>query len=94
MALIDCPECTHKVSDRAAQCPSCGFPLKEGRERPRLEFPLLDPLAELAAVAEELAAAVHRTLRRETEPEERRERKKPSPSGEKKKSGEAGQKKS
>jgi predicted amidophosphoribosyltransferase len=65
MALIDCPECTHKISDRAAYCPNCGYPLKESKERPRPDLPFLDPLAELAAVAEELAAAVHRTLRRE-----------------------------
>jgi uncharacterized protein (DUF983 family) len=24
MALIDCPDCNHKVSDNAASCPSCG----------------------------------------------------------------------
>lgn len=65
MALIDCPECAHKISDRAAHCPSCGYPMKESKDRPRLDLPFLDPLAELAAVAEELAAAVHRTLRRE-----------------------------
>lgn len=27
MALIQCPECNGKVSDRAATCPHCGFPL-------------------------------------------------------------------
>lgn len=24
MALIECPECSHKVSDSAASCPGCG----------------------------------------------------------------------
>jgi hypothetical protein len=24
MALINCPDCNHKVSDNAAACPSCG----------------------------------------------------------------------
>jgi uncharacterized membrane protein YvbJ len=24
MALVDCPECGHKVSDQADACPSCG----------------------------------------------------------------------
>lgn len=28
MALIDCMECQHKVSDQAYSCPKCGFPLK------------------------------------------------------------------
>ena len=27
--LIFCPECAHKVSDRASFCPSCGFPVSE-----------------------------------------------------------------
>jgi rubrerythrin len=26
MALIDCPECGHQVSDAAETCPSCGVP--------------------------------------------------------------------
>lgn len=25
MALIDCPECSHKISDQSTSCPSCGF---------------------------------------------------------------------
>lgn len=25
MALVPCPECQHQVSDKAAQCPSCGY---------------------------------------------------------------------
>jgi hypothetical protein len=27
MAFIECPECKHAVSDRAAACPSCGLPM-------------------------------------------------------------------
>lgn len=27
--LMACPECTHEVSDRAAACPRCGFPIAE-----------------------------------------------------------------
>jgi hypothetical protein len=27
MALIECPECKHAISDRATSCPSCGLPL-------------------------------------------------------------------
>lgn len=26
MALIECPECGHEVSDQAAACPNCGYP--------------------------------------------------------------------
>ncbi len=29
MALIPCPECDKKVSDRARSCPQCGFPVAE-----------------------------------------------------------------
>lgn len=27
MALINCPECGHEVSDKAEECPKCGYPL-------------------------------------------------------------------
>lgn len=27
MALIACPECRKKISDKATTCPSCGFPI-------------------------------------------------------------------
>ena len=27
MALIKCPECGKKVSDKAGSCPNCGFPI-------------------------------------------------------------------
>jgi uncharacterized membrane protein YdbT with pleckstrin-like domain len=27
MALIQCPECGHRISDKAKTCPSCGFDL-------------------------------------------------------------------
>jgi len=27
MALIHCPECNREISDRAAMCPNCGYPL-------------------------------------------------------------------
>ena len=30
MALITCPECSGKVSDKAYSCPHCGYPMKEG----------------------------------------------------------------
>ncbi|WP_345993745.1 zinc ribbon domain-containing protein [Sulfurimonas sp. HSL-1716] len=29
MALLDCPECGHKVSSAAASCPSCGSPIAQ-----------------------------------------------------------------
>lgn len=27
MALLKCPECSHDVSDKAATCPNCGYPM-------------------------------------------------------------------
>jgi DNA-directed RNA polymerase subunit RPC12/RpoP len=37
--MIACPECARQVSDRAAACPECGFPIREWveQERERLE---------------------------------------------------------
>ncbi len=42
MALIACPECTGRVSDRAEACPHCGYPVRDegvdgGPERTLLE---------------------------------------------------------
>lgn len=31
MGLINCPECGREVSDQAAHCPGCGYPLAEPR---------------------------------------------------------------
>lgn len=31
MALIQCPECGHNVSDKAAMCPMCGFAVAANR---------------------------------------------------------------
>lgn len=62
MALIDCPECEKKISDKATSCPNCGYPL--GRERRREAF-LLDPLAELAELAEHSVRSLREALERE-----------------------------
>jgi hypothetical protein len=36
--LIPCPECERKVSDRAAACPECGYPIREWlAERAQIE---------------------------------------------------------
>ncbi len=32
MALIKCPECGTEVSDKAAQCPRCAYPLAEMKQ--------------------------------------------------------------
>ena len=40
MALTNCPECRHEVSDRAATCPGCGHPLvPQGVPRPAGGYP-------------------------------------------------------
>ncbi len=38
MALVNCPECQHSVSDQAKNCPNCGYP-----------FPPNEPVAEIPA---------------------------------------------
>ncbi len=38
MAIIKCPECGKEISDKAASCPNCGFPLIKGqpeKEKPK-----------------------------------------------------------
>ena len=32
MAIIKCPECGKEVSDRAAACPGCGYPINQGAQ--------------------------------------------------------------
>tara|TARA_R110002096_G_scaffold387642_1_gene581849 strand:+ start:114 stop:335 length:222 start_codon:yes stop_codon:yes gene_type:complete len=29
MAIINCPECNNKVSDKAESCPNCAFPINQ-----------------------------------------------------------------
>ena len=29
MAIINCPECNNKVSDKAESCPNCAFPINK-----------------------------------------------------------------
>src|SRR2546430_934763 len=31
VALIDCPECKKRISDKAAACPDCGAPIQASR---------------------------------------------------------------
>ncbi|MDR2027073.1 MAG: ORF6N domain-containing protein [Prevotellaceae bacterium] len=41
MSLINCPECSRKISDSAANCPHCGFPVgsvKNEKEELALKF--------------------------------------------------------
>jgi hypothetical protein len=40
MALIDCPECGHQVSDAAETCPSCGVRLSGQTAQLRLQLEL------------------------------------------------------
>lgn len=35
MALINCPECSHSVSDKAFTCPNCGYPIQNAQKTPR-----------------------------------------------------------
>ena len=35
MALVDCPECNREVSDKAACCPSCGYPIQQSLSDPK-----------------------------------------------------------
>jgi hypothetical protein len=37
MALIQCPECSNDVSDKATSCPKCGCPLQPAPSQPVVE---------------------------------------------------------
>jgi len=43
MALISCPECGKKISDKANSCPNCGYPIKDEfvSDETQLEMPNL-----------------------------------------------------
>lgn len=38
MALIKCPECGTEVSDKAATCPKCAYPIKQSAEEQIVEM--------------------------------------------------------
>ena len=38
MALINCPECSNSVSDKAFACPRCGYPISQSAPRRRLRL--------------------------------------------------------
>jgi predicted amidophosphoribosyltransferase len=63
MALFNCPECEARISDKAAACPHCGYPLatQQKGEPLREEFPFMAPLTQFAEV-------VSRTMRDVMEP--------------------------
>lgn len=43
MALINCPECGKKISDKAGACPNCGFPIAQvGAEEETFTFEFTD----------------------------------------------------
>ena len=71
MARIDCPECQKKISDKAAACPGCGFPIAAGRKESAGKAAILDPLADLLEMAENTL----RGLRESLESKERRKKK-------------------
>jgi ribosomal protein L7/L12 len=55
MALIKCPECSNEVSDKAAACPKCGYPIKSGSTAQPIE---LEPLVRETLLREGKIAAI------------------------------------
>ena len=37
MALIECPECKKEISDKAKECPHCGYPIVKKEEKKKEE---------------------------------------------------------
>ena len=54
MALIHCPECQGEVSDQAASCPHCGYPMHESAAASTP--PLDDTLRQLLTHGNKIAA--------------------------------------
>jgi hypothetical protein len=54
VALMSCPECQAQVSDKAASCPHCGYPLQAVEPTPALDVPAVEAPA---ATPETLAPA-------------------------------------
>lgn len=42
MSLIKCPECGKNISDKAAACPNCGFPIDSKKGYVLIRFPICD----------------------------------------------------
>lgn len=51
MSLITCPECGREVSDQAASCPQCGYPIKASRDLWRVQKFLPNRRASLESCA-------------------------------------------
>ena len=41
MALISCPECSKEISDKADNCPQCGFPIAKQSATPKPSLPAM-----------------------------------------------------
>ncbi len=48
MALINCPECEARISDKAAACPHCGYPMAAERRSESVRQEIVEPLAQFA----------------------------------------------
>jgi hypothetical protein len=68
MALIDCPECEARISNKAMACPHCGYPLatEAKGESLRGEFPFMTPLAQFAEIVSRTMSEVLEPLVEET----------------------------
>ena len=53
MALMNCPECNKRVSDLAASCPNCGYPINKKLEYIRIKLELADTAQSVTITTEE-----------------------------------------
>lgn len=81
MALTDCPECEKKISDKAVSCPNCGYPMAEEKSGRRIETFFLEPLADLAEMAEKSIHSLREALERRGKGERQEGKKEPDPPG-------------
>src|SRR5262249_39106348 len=60
MALIQCPECAHELSDQAASCPHWGYPIQKAKGPPPATpgLPELDALVKRTLLERGKIAAI------------------------------------
>jgi len=54
MALINCPECNHEISDKAISCPRCAFPLASSKEVINSEISSVPPVQTIELTGKDL----------------------------------------
>ena len=58
MALINCPECGRQVSDKAAACPDCGYPIASAKAGGSVSIKINNNIIDARGFSGSVAASV------------------------------------